>query len=139
MTVPVTQVSILRLMMQIEGNLTSLQRNMRDNASTWRAQALAQSIPVLTLAAFMNDAATAYQTRLAWLPTLQADAVNWPRVAALYVLIGGTGSEFNALTTPLNAVANQLGPAPKTTYAEIITACDQILAAINAPLSLWPE
>lgn len=138
MAVPVTQVGILRALLQIERNLTGLQRDMRNNALTWRAAALAQSIPIATLAGFMNSAAGAYQTRLGWLPVLQADP-EWPRIAALYVLLGGTGQEFNDMMTPLNAVANQLGPAPKSTYAEIVADCDQIIAAINPPLSLWPE
>jgi hypothetical protein len=138
MAVPITQVSILRVLLQIENNLTGLQRDMRNNAQSWRTSALAQSVPISTLAGFMNSAATSYQTRLAWLPTMQADP-NWSRIAALYVTFGGTGQEFTDVMTPLNAVANQLGPAPKTTYAEITSACDQIIAAINAPLSLWPE
>lgn len=138
MAVPVTQVGILRALLQIEQNLTGVQRDMRANAQTWRTAALAQSTPIATLGGWMNSAAIAYQSRLGWLPTLQAN-VEWPRVSALYVLMGGTGQEFSDMMTPLNAVANQLGPAPKTTYAEIISACDQIIAAINAPLSLWPE
>ena len=138
MAVPVTQVGILRALLQIERNLTNTQRDMRNNATAWRSMALAQSAPVLTLAGFMNSAALAYQTKLGWLPTLQANP-EWPRIAALYTTMGGTGQEFTDMMTPLNAVANQLGPVPKTTYAEIISACDQIIAAINPPLSLWPE
>jgi len=138
MAVPVTQVGILRALLQIERNLTGLQRDMRNNAQTWRTAALAQSTPIVTLASNMNSAATAYQTRLGWLPTIQATP-EWSRIAALYVTMGGTGQEFADMMTPLSAVADQLGPVAKTTYAEIIAACDQIIAAINAPLSLWPE
>jgi hypothetical protein len=138
MAVPVTQVGILRALLQIERNLTNLQRNMRDNAQNWRSMALAQSVFVDTLAGFMNSAATAYQTRLGWMDTIQLNP-EWPRIADLYTRMGGTGQEFTDLMTPLNAVANQLGPAPKTTYAQIVSACDQIIAAINPPLSLWPE
>lgn len=122
----------------MQQNFTGIQRDMRNNAQSWRTSALAQSIPIATLAGFMNSASSAYQTRLGWVPVLQADP-NWSRIAALYVTLGGTAQEFTDTLTPLNAVANQLGPAPKTTYAEIISACDQIIAAINAPLSLWPE
>ena len=139
MATPITQLSILRLLLQIEQNLIGLQRDMRFNAAAWKAQAQAQSVPIATLQGFMNTSGPAYQTRLAWLPTLQADAVNWPKVSALYTAIGGTGAEFSALMTPLSAVANQLAPATKDTYAQIIAICDQILAAIDAPLSLWPE
>lgn len=139
MAIPVTQLHILRLMLQIEQNLSGLQRDMRANAQGWLAAAQAQSIPQATLAQYMNDAAAAYQARLTWHTALQGDAVNWGKVGALWALIGGTASDFSNMMTPITAVANQLGPANKSTYAAIITACNQIITAINAPLSLWPE
>lgn len=112
---------------------------MRANASTWKAAAQAQSIPLATLAQNMNDAAVAYQTRLSWLTTLQADATNWPKVRSMFIAWGGTAADFTNMVNPITAVANQLGPADKSTYAAIISDCDQILAAIEAPISLWPE
>lgn len=139
MTIPVTQLHILRMLLQADQNLSGLQGDMRNNAITWRALAVAQTQSVATLAQWMNDAATQYQTRLAWVTTVQADAVIWPKLAALWALLGGTNADFNNVTTPLKAVADQLGPAAKATYAQIIGVCDQITTAINAPLSLWPE
>jgi len=136
--VPVTQVGILRALLQIERNLSNTQRDMRNNALNWRQLALAQSIPIVTLAGFMNSAAISYQTKLGWVDAIQLNP-EWPRIRDLYILMGGTLQEVSDLMTPLNAVATQLGPAAKTTYAEIISACDQIINAINAPLSLWPE
>ena len=139
MVIPVTSLHILRLMLQIEQNLSGLQRDMRNNAIAWKTAATAQSAPAATLSGFMNDAATSYQTRLSWLTTIQADAVNWPKIVAMWALLGGTGADFTNLITPITAVANQLGPIDKSSYAAIGSACDQIIAAINAPLSLWPE
>lgn len=139
MTIPVTQIHILRLLLQAERNLSQLQGDMRGNAIAWKAAATAQSQPVATLAQWMNDAAAQYQIRLGWLVTAQADAANWARLSAMWTLIGGTGADFTGMTTPLQAVADQLGPVAKGSYAQIIGACDQIIAAINAPLSLWPE
>ena len=139
MAVPVTALHILRLLLQADQNLSGLQRDMRNNATTWKAMAQAQSVPLPTLAQFMNDAATEYQKRLGWITTAQADTANWTKLSTMFATLGGTAADFNQTVNPLNAVANQLGPADKSTYAAIITACDQILAAINAPLSLWPE
>lgn len=139
MTIPVTNLHILRLMLQIEQNLSGLQRDMRNNALSWQATATAQSLPVAVLAQYMNDAAASYQTRLSWLTTLEADAANWAKVGAMWALIGGTDADFTNLITPITAVANQLGPIDKSSYASILSACSQIIAAINAPLSLWPE
>jgi len=139
MAVPVTQLQILRLILQIEQNLNGLQLDFRNNAISWKASATAQNPDVATLAKWMNDAALSYQSRLSWLPELQLNATAWSKAAALWTIIGGTNAEFTSLLAPFNAVANQLGPADKTTYAKIIAVCDQILAAIDAPLSLWPE
>lgn len=139
MAVPTTMIHILRLLLQADQNLSGLQRDMRNNAITWRAQAVAQSPPVATLAAQMNTAAVAYQGRLTWIDNAQADTVNWNKLTTMFFALGGTGQDFSDLVTPLRAVADQLGPAAKTTFAQIIAICDQITTAINAPLSLWPE
>ncbi|HRF10954.1 MAG TPA: hypothetical protein PLR37_02290 [Candidatus Accumulibacter phosphatis] len=139
MAVPYTRLQALKLLLQIERNLNGLQFDFRANATTWKAAAQAQSIPRATLESQMNSAAAAYQERLGWLGTLQANGAVWSVVADLWTTIGGTGAEFNDLMTPFNAVANGLGPADKSTYAKIVTACNQILATIDAPPSLWPE
>lgn len=139
MPIPTTSLDISRAIDQVVDNLNGLQRDIRSNAIAWRAAAQAQSVPVATLAQWMNDAAAEYQKRLGWIATLRADAVNWPLVSAMWVQRGGTAADFTSKVNPMTAVANQLGPAPKTTYAQIIAGCDQIIAAINAPFSLWPE
>lgn len=139
MAVPVTQLHILRVMLQADQNLSGLQKDMRQNAQTWLAMAQAQSPDMATLAGFMNSAAASYQTRLAWVSTIQADGTNWPKIQAMAALLGIVAADFSSVINPLTAVANQLGPADKSTFAAIITACNSIIAAIPAPLSLWPE
>lgn len=139
MTIPVTNLHILRLMLQIEQNLSGLQRDIRNNAITWKAMAQAQTVPIATLATYLNEAAIAYQSRISWLSEMQADGANWPKLGAMWAMLGGTSEDFSNMTTPINAVANQLGPAAKATYAQVIGICDQITSAVNAPLSLWPE
>lgn len=139
MAVPYTRLQALKLLLQIERNLNGLQFDFRANATTWKAAAQAQSIPRATLESQMNSAAAAYQERLGWLGTLQANGAVWSVVADLWTTIGGTGAEFNDLMTPFNAVADGLAPADKGTYAKIITVCNQILATIDVPPSLWPE
>lgn len=127
------------LVNQVAPNIRGLQRDMRNNATGWKAAAQAQSVPVGTLAQWMNDAAVAYQSRLAWVTTLQANTAAWNQLSAMWTILGGTGADFNTKMNPINTVANQLAPAAKTTYAQIIGICDQILAGVPAPLSLWPE
>lgn len=139
MAVPVTQLHILRLLLQVERNLSGLQYDMRANAATWKQQAQAQTVPVAQLAGYMDSAAAAYQTRLGWLDAAQANSDVWTKLAAMWALLGGTGKDFQDLITPFKAVADGLGPASKNTNAKIIGICDQILSTIDAPLSLWPE
>lgn len=139
MAVPVTSLHILRLLLQVDQNLSGLQRDMRQNAQTWKAAAQAQTVPAATLALWMNDAATEYQKRLGWITTAQADTANWNLLGSMWTKLGGTAAEFTNTINPMSAVANQLGPATKDTYTQIVGVCDQIIAAINAPLSLWPE
>ena len=139
MAVPVTQLHILRVMLQADQNLSGLQKDIRNNAQTWLAMANAQNPTVTVLAGYMNDAAASYQTRLAWVSAIQSDATNWPKIQTMAAVIGVTGTDFSGIVNPLTTVANQLGPADKSTYAAIITVCNSIIAAIPMPLSLWPE
>jgi len=138
MAVPFTRLQALNIMTQVSVNLNGLQSDFRLNALAWKALAQAQSATVASIAGDMSSAATAYQTRLGWLPTLQANTSAWNAVVALWTVWGGTAAEFTSLMTPFNTVANQLVTIDKSSYAAIITACDQILAYIDKPVSLWP-
>lgn len=139
MTVPFTKLHALRLLGQVESNLTGLQRDMRQNAQAWKAMAQAQSPNAATIAGYMNTAAAAYQTRLGWLGTLKANTVVWAALADMWAFLGGTNQDFQDLIDPITTVANGIGPANKNTFAQIIAGCDQILNLIDAPVSLWPE
>lgn len=138
MAVPYTRLHALALMLQVQSNLTGLQSDFRTNAMAWKAAATAQSLPVGTIAQQMTDAAAAYAVRLAWIPALQTKTSVWSVVSSLWTAIGGTGAEFSSLMTPFNTVTTQLASVNKNTYAQIISACDSLLAYIDKPESLWP-
>lgn len=139
MSVPITTAHGLSLVLQIVQNLTGLQRDMRTNAAAWRAAAQSQSQPVETISAWMLSAASSYQTRLGWLPALQSKADVWQVVSAAWSAIGGTSSELTALTSPFESAASVLLSSDKSSHAAIVVVCDQILAEIDAPPTLWPE
>lgn len=139
MAIPVTALHILRVMLQGEQNLSGLQRDVRTNAQSWLASAQSENVPVETIAQYMTDAATEYSKRLNWITELQDDTDNWSKIAVMWAKLGGTGGDFSGIITPLTAVANGLVAANKSSYAAIISVCNQIIAAVNAPLSLWPE
>ena len=139
MTIPVTAVHILRLLLQAEQNLSGLQSDIRNNALTWQTWATTQSVALPALQTSITAAATEYQKRLGWITTAQANTSAWSSLSTMWSKIGGTAADFSNLVTPLQAVATQLGTADISSYAAILSVCSQILAAINAPLSLWPE
>jgi hypothetical protein len=138
MAVPITPISIFRVFGKICITLDNLQFRMRDNAQAWKISAQAQLIPIATLAGIMNSAALSYQDILSKLQTFRLNDPSWPRIVTMYQIFGGVGQEFIDFVAPMSAVANQLGPAPKTTFAEIISACDQIIAAIDPRVNPWP-
>lgn len=136
--VPTTALHILRLVLQIEQNLTGLQRDMRSNAQAWRRMALAGA-DARALAANMGNAVDSYETRLAWVLALENQADAWARVVTMLTVIGGSGADLQAMVDPLRAAVDVLGGADKSTSSGIIGACDVVLASVCAPASLWPE
>lgn len=139
MSTPITAIHILRLISQVETNLTGLQRDMRINASAWRQTATDQSVDAVQLALNMGDAVAAYRMRLGWVTTLQADTALWPKVCAMLNVVGGTSDELDALMVSVGAAVDALAQADRTAYAGIVSACDAVLASVDAPPSLWPE
>ena|SRR5689334_19712490 len=139
MSVPQTKLHANRVLEQIMNNVVGLQRDMFNNATTHKAMASAQSPAIAVLRQMVNDAAAAYLTRIQW----GEDIINTP--AKLTVLqntcsrIGIATSDITDITDALKTEAINLQNASKNTFAQIITACDNLLANINLPDSLWPE
>lgn len=125
----------LRVLQQVSDNLIGLQRDMRSNAQTWKTAALAGSVPLATLKTWMNDAAAQYLRRLAW----RVDAETWQRVVEVHGAIGGEAAEFGLMSAPLKTAAAELAGAEKETDAQIVAACEAVLAAVPAATSLWQE
>lgn len=139
MTIPVTALHILRLMLQGEQNISGLQRDMRANAQAWLNAAQSGELGVAILAEYMSGAARSYQDRLAWITDLQTNAETWGKVVAMFATLGGAAVDFNAITTPLSIIAQQIASSDKSSPAAIMATCNAVLKAIPAPLSLWPE
>jgi hypothetical protein len=139
MAIPQTKLHANRVLDQIMNNVVGLQRDMANNANTHKAMASAQSPAIATLRQFVNDAAASYLTRIQW----GENIVNTP--AKLTILqnscsrIGIAVSDITDITNALKTEATTLQNASKTTYAEIIAACDVVIADVNLPDSLWPE
>lgn len=139
MPITINSIGKRRLITQIEQNLTGLQRDMHNNALSHKANAQAQNVALATLQAWVGDAARAYLARLQWIITLRNDATRRQRLLDVLAAAGWAEQEVVDYVTALRNAAIALRDAPMTTYAQIISACDALLAAVDLPESLWPE
>lgn len=139
MAIPLTRLHKARVVDQIRQNLVGLQQDMVRNAKSHKTMAAAQSPPRATLAVFVLDSATEYLRRLQWVIDLQNDPTRKARMIEILTSMGWTEADIVDVVVPLRQAAIALRDASKNTYAQIVAACDQLLAAVDAPDSLWPE
>jgi hypothetical protein len=62
---------------------------------------------------------------------------NAPRRLRQSALIGATIADLNAYTTPLQTAITALSGADVSTYAAIIAACNNVLATVPSPNSVF--
>jgi uncharacterized protein YidB (DUF937 family) len=141
MATPVTSFHIKRLTNQIETNLHNLQVAMRTNAQFWKDHALATTATPEKLSEMMVDAAGRYLGNLQWILDALNHEGHGEAVCAMFTAQGFSETECEDLVNHLKQDALKLMDlaAHKTSYAEIISACDQVLADVDAVPSIWPE
>ena len=139
MPIPRTSLHDARVVDQIKQNLVQLQADMVRNAGTHKQMAQSQSPPLEELAKFITDCVEQYLRRLQWVIDLQKDPQRRGRMMAMINKLGWNESDINDVLVPLRDAAIALRDASRSSYAEIIAACDQLLASVEAPDSLWPE
>ena len=139
MAIALTAIHKRRLISQIEHNLTGLQRDIHNNAVAHKSMALAQVPPLAKLQEFVTDSVQAYLTRLQWIIDLRNNPTRRQRLLDVLVAAGWSEQEIADYVTALRNAVVALRDAPRSTYAEIITVCDVVIAAVDKPESLWPE
>jgi hypothetical protein len=139
MSVPRTNIHSGRIINQLVQELVNIARDMRSNAAAHKAMAAAQSPPLATLRQFVLDCAASYQSRLQNIASLRADSTRLVLLDAELARRGWTESDIVDVYTPLKAVADGLAGATLATYNAITNACNQVLANVDAPDSLWSE
>ena len=139
MAISYTGFHTFRVLNQIMGNLVQLQRDMVNNAHAWAGMAQNQSPDIATLVQFMRDAASSYETRLGWILTYKNTSPNWTAVTNMFTALGGNIADATTLYTQMKTVADGLTAATLNTYADVTNACNQIIAAVTPPDTLWPE
>lgn len=139
MTIPYTRLHSGRVLGQIKLNLLNLQADLRRNAQAHKDMALKQMPTLDKLQAFIIDGVAAYRARLRWVSDWLADATKKQQLADLVKSVGWAESDLTDVADGLSVVVNALGSASIKTYADIVAACDAVLASVPPPLSLWPE
>lgn len=139
MAITVNFLDAFDVFLQIQQNLRGLQSDIRRNAISWKARAQAQSPPFAQLKQQVTDAAAAYGVRMQWVAELRADPVKRQRLLDMLSRLTIPEQDIIDKATDLNAVITQLQAANPQNYAQLITICDQIIAAVPARPNLWPE
>jgi hypothetical protein len=124
---------------QIEIALIQLQRDLRGNAIAHRAMAVAQSPDLAKLQSFVTDCATAYNKYLQWVAAVNGDVSKTATLSTALTDANVVSSDVSDLANALQAQVTLLAGASLKTYADIIAACDVVIANVDAPISLWPE
>jgi hypothetical protein len=139
MPIPLTNLHKGRIVEQISQNLVGLQNDIRRNAQAHKSMALAQSPDLATLQSFISDCVAEYLKRCKWIIDLRADPSRKARLLDALTKYGWTEADIVDVLTPMRAAVITLRDAPRTTYAQIISACDAVIVAVEPPDSLWPE
>lgn len=139
MTIPLTNLHKNRVCDQIRQLLMNTQRDLRNNALAHKAMAQAQSPSLATLQGFVSACALTYLANLQLIIDLRADPVKRQRLLDAIGLMGWTETDITDVVTSLRQAAIGLRDAPRTSYVEISSACDSLLAFVDAPPTLWPE
>jgi hypothetical protein len=137
--IPYSPAHGVRLARQVIDNLVGLQRDMLTNAATHKGWAQTQATPLANLQQYVLDCALDYLRRLQWLIDLRNDPVKEPRLLDGLARWNITEADIVNIATPLRQAAVGLRDAPRTSYADIIAACDALTAFVDKPDSLWPE
>lgn len=139
MPITPTNLHFERVVDQVRRNIIGLQLDMRTNASIHLGRAEAQSPDFSGLKQDVTATAADYLRRLQWVTDLQNDPTKKAQLVSIITKMGWVLSDITSVIVPLQAAATALSNATLTNYQDIITACNTILAAVDAPPSLWPE
>lgn len=123
----------LDLLDELRQILRNPQYNLNYNAQEWLKRATDQSVPVETLATWINNNANSFERQANFVKAMKTDPDKWGRLSALISKLGGAEKDIDDIIAPNDVEVARLRSAPKSTYAEIITLCNAILAEIKFP------
>lgn len=138
MTIQRTDAHRKMLIEQAADGVLSLQRDVASNAAAHKQWALTESMPLAELQTMIADVLAAYEWRRAKLRhfrdvTIPADAAFMSVGDQLMLTLQSVGLVGTAVADRIDAFAAM----PRTTYAEIIAACDYLIANVQPPETVW--
>jgi hypothetical protein len=137
--IPITKLHLARVFEQMQRNLINLQNDLRRNATAHKQMALAQSPDLVTLQTFINDGILQYLRRLKWVADHLSDVERKKSLLNYIAAFGIEEKDITDLSVALHSAVVVLSNTKRSTYTEIVEACDVLLASVNAPESLWAE
>lgn len=138
MAITATGFHTFRVLSQIERALTNTQLGIRRNAQVWKLMTT-RDVPAEQIAIYMADAAQEWQRHLANVATYRNTNQNWSKVSAMLTALGVDPAELVSMYQELKTVVDQLAATSPKTYTAINNICDQLIAAVQAPDSIWAE
>ncbi len=123
---------------RVRNLLVNMQRDMRNNAEIHKAAATIGSMPLDKCRRHVSDCADSYLRLLGHITAIRADATRNVEFVVRLNHVGLTEADVLDVFKPLQRAALVLKDAPKNTRAEIISACDALLAAVT-PHEVDPE
>lgn len=125
--------------LQIQQNLRGLQFDIRRLAIGWKSRAQAGSVPFPELKQQFVTGGNSFAVRIQWVSELRADSVKRQRLLDMLAKLDIPEQDIIDKASDLNTVVNQIRAQDPLNYAQLITVCDQIIAAVPARVNLWPE
>lgn len=139
MSIPTTKVHEGVILNHIERVLYNSQRGLRRAAEAHKTIALARSSTVQVLADQITKSGQLFVDNLQMIIDLRANSQRETRLQAALITRGWSVSDIADIIVPLRLAAIAYRDAPKNSYPQIITACDSVIANVDAPDSLWPD
>lgn len=138
MTIQRTDAHRKMLIEQAADGALSLQRDVAWNAAVHKQWAVAESVPLNNLQTMIADTLAAYEWRRAKLRnfrdvTIPADVGFLTVGDQLMLTLQSVGVVGTAVADHIDAFAAM----PRTTYAEIISACDYLISNVQPPENVW--
>lgn len=138
MTIQTTDAHRKAMIEQAQIGVLNLQSSVANNAVTHKQWAIDESVPLEQLQQYITDTLAAYEAIRAKLRyfrdvIIPGDSTYLTVGDSLKLTLQSVGDVGQAVADHIDIFAAM----PRTTYAEIITACQYLIDNVNPPPSIW--